>query len=223
MPYIAEDVKENRLSALAQLCELLIADGLTTTQELCKRTGYGERAIRKARAELECRNSSAGNRVPNGTLVRNSSSPDKKEIPPTPPKEKTTPTTTVQPSSSVAGCAELPNPEWLIEQLTDAGRGILHPSAADLQVVSVPYGWLQAGASLAIDILPTIRAKAAKAKAANVKSWNYFTQAIADAHAARTAPLPEANATPIRAAKRTGGMAAIERLKAMYAADEAAA
>lgn len=223
MPYIADDVKENRLSALAQLCELLIADGLTTTQELCKRTGYGERAIRKARAELECRNSSAGNRVPNGTLVRNSSASDKKERSPVPPKEKTTPTITVEPSSSVVGCAELPNPEWLLNELQEAGKGILHPNAADLQVVSVPYGWLQAGAILAVDILPTIRAKAAKAKIANVKTWNYFTQAIADAQAARTAPLPEANAMPVRASKRTGGMAAIERMKAMYAADEAAA
>lgn len=105
MPYIAEDVKENRLSALAQLCELLIADGLTTTQELCKRTGYGERAIRKARAELECRNSSAGNRVPNGTLVRNSSSPAKERVSPhTPlPKENNlSPRTNVEPASNRA-------------------------------------------------------------------------------------------------------------------------
>jgi hypothetical protein len=53
------------LTALAQLIELLAEKGLTSTPDLVARTGYTDRAIRKAKAELECRNqSAAGTRVP---------------------------------------------------------------------------------------------------------------------------------------------------------------
>jgi hypothetical protein len=102
MPYISENVKASRLSALAQLCEIHIANGLTTTAELVAKTGYGERSIRAARAELEYRNSSTERNSSAGTLVpeRNSSAAPQKEIPPTPPKEKTTlPRTTVEQAS----------------------------------------------------------------------------------------------------------------------------
>lgn len=53
-----------KLTALAQLIEVLAEKGITTTSALVERTGYTDRAIRKARAELECRNQGAA-----GTIV----------------------------------------------------------------------------------------------------------------------------------------------------------
>lgn len=55
-----------KLTALAQLVDMYAKhEGVTSTKALADLTGYSERAIRKAKAELECRNySSAGTRVP---------------------------------------------------------------------------------------------------------------------------------------------------------------
>ncbi len=48
-----------RLSALAQLIQLYAEQGVTSTPELSERTGYSERAIRKAKAEPGCRHRGA--------------------------------------------------------------------------------------------------------------------------------------------------------------------
>jgi hypothetical protein len=68
-----------KTTALAQLVELLgECKGITATPELVEATGYSDRAIRKAKAELRCRNYSAarnpgaGTPVPNGTRVPDS-------------------------------------------------------------------------------------------------------------------------------------------------------
>jgi hypothetical protein len=60
-----------KITALAQLVELYAeCRGVTSTKELAELTGYTDRAIRKAKAELQCRNQSsernqnAGTRVP---------------------------------------------------------------------------------------------------------------------------------------------------------------
>lgn len=50
--------QENK-TALAQLIALHMANGISTVAELSKLTGYTERAIRKARTELGCRNPGA--------------------------------------------------------------------------------------------------------------------------------------------------------------------
>lgn len=73
------------LTALAQLVAIHMANGVTDAKQLASLTGYSERAIRKAKTELECRsqgatepgcrnysaarNQGAGTRVPNGTPV----------------------------------------------------------------------------------------------------------------------------------------------------------
>jgi hypothetical protein len=58
-------------------------------------------------------------------------------------------------------------------------------------VLSEPSRWLANGCDLEKDILPVIRARAAKAPHGSIRSWGYFTQAVADAKAAREAPMPE--------------------------------
>lgn len=59
-------------TALAQLVAIHMANGITSTKALSDETGYSDRAIRKAKAELECRNySSARNQsaAHPGTIV----------------------------------------------------------------------------------------------------------------------------------------------------------
>jgi len=47
------------LTALAQLVAIYVASGTTGAAEIAAKTGYSERAVRKAKAELGCRNSGA--------------------------------------------------------------------------------------------------------------------------------------------------------------------
>lgn len=58
---MSKDVGEikTKPTALAQLIAIHMANGMTSTKDLCAETGYSDRAIRKAKAELECRNYSA--------------------------------------------------------------------------------------------------------------------------------------------------------------------
>ena len=58
--------RQSGLTALAQLVAIYANAGITSTAELAVETGYSERAIRKAKAELGCRNQDAdgGTRVP---------------------------------------------------------------------------------------------------------------------------------------------------------------
>jgi hypothetical protein len=59
------DQNKAKLTALAQLIELYAeAKGITATQELARLTGYSDRAIRKAKTELECRNPGAAPGTP---------------------------------------------------------------------------------------------------------------------------------------------------------------
>jgi hypothetical protein len=195
----------NTISNPAKILRALMkATGITCAKTLSEQLDIPVRTIRRLRLEVAQSDDAAttANAAIYGTANAANSAisgrDDKKEIPPTPPKEKTTPITSVQPSSTVAAGLALPDAEWLLGKLMDAAKNIVRQDAADLQIVSVPLGWLQAGASLEIDILPLLRAKAAKAKAPHVKSWNYFTQMVADALAARTNPLPAANVVPMR-------------------------
>jgi hypothetical protein len=91
-------------------------------------------------------------------------------------------------------CQEIPYEE-LKSKLMEAG-GEAIGDAAGLEVLSAPRSWLRAGCDLAEDILPAIKARAAKMPRRSINSWNYFAQAVADAKAARTAPMPAGIARP---------------------------
>jgi hypothetical protein len=58
-------------------------------------------------------------------------------------------------------------------------------------VLSEPIKWLESGCDLELDILPTVKARAHKLRPGSIKNWSYFTDAIADAKAAREAPMPK--------------------------------
>ncbi len=86
----------------------------------------------------------------------------------------------------------------LTERMLDAGgKAFANPAGAmSLLTYSEQARWLEAGCDIEMDIIPTIRARTAKAPPGSIRSWSYFTQAVADAKAKRTAPMPEGHAPP---------------------------
>lgn len=87
-----------------------------------------------------------------------------------------------------------------LDQLEDALRTAageaLNPTQPGLSVLSVPLSWLEQGADLERDVLPTIRDICARASPGTINAWKYFTNPVAQAKANRTTPLPEATHDP---------------------------
>jgi uncharacterized protein YdaU (DUF1376 family) len=83
--------------------------------------------------------------------------------------------------------------DGLLEALQDAaGPAIANPAACPGLLMTAPIsGWIEQGYDLQKDILPAIRARSARAAPGTIRSWSYFTQAVADAKASRTAPMPK--------------------------------
>lgn len=75
--------------------------------------------------------------------------------------------------------------------LRQAGGDALDPNSKDLCVLSVPLAWATEGCDLELDVLPAVRAVAARASPNSVRSWKYFDRAVADAKARRLAPMPK--------------------------------
>lgn len=100
------------------------------------------------------------------------------------------PAVAAEPSPVVkADRTEIPYAE-LKQKLMEAG-GEAIGTAAGLELLSMPRSWISSGCNLEEDILPAIRARSAKMPKRSINSWNYFSQAVADAKAARTATLPD--------------------------------
>lgn len=78
-------------------------------------------------------------------------------------------------------------------ELVNAAGAALDLTAANLFVMAEPMRWKAAGLDWSLDVLPAIRAAASRAPPGRVRSWAYFSQAIADHHAARTKPMPAGN------------------------------
>jgi hypothetical protein len=87
--------------------------------------------------------------------------------------------------------------KFSLDEMTDrmmdaAGRALANPAGAmGLLSMSEQQRWLAGGCDLEMDILPTIRAVASKQAPGSIKTWKYFTEAIAKAKAERLAPMPE--------------------------------
>lgn len=85
----------------------------------------------------------------------------------------------------------------LQNQLLDACNGAADPAnAPGLLSMGEPIRWIESGCDLELDIVPTIKARAHKAPPRSIRSWTYFTQAVADAKAKRMAPMPAGNVRP---------------------------
>jgi hypothetical protein len=79
----------------------------------------------------------------------------------------------------------------LSDKLFEAAGNAMNRTVGTLEVMATPRNWLDNGCDLELDILPTVRALALRRPPQSLKTWSYFTEAIADAKAARTAPMPE--------------------------------
>ncbi len=75
--------------------------------------------------------------------------------------------------------------------LREAAGESLDPTSTGLMVLSLPLAWAADGCDFELDVLPAIRAASARASPGTIRSWKYFTQAVADAKARRLAPMPE--------------------------------
>ena len=88
----------------------------------------------------------------------------------------------------------------LHRRLIEAGGDALNRTSASLETVSDVIGWIETGADLDKDILPVIRAKAARARPQSIRSWQYFATAVAEAVEKRKRGLPtvaEPEAPPV--------------------------
>lgn len=80
-----------------------------------------------------------------------------------------------------------------------AGDALAHEAAAPgLLHIGVVTEWLKSGCDLELDIIPAVdaRARAAIRAGKKIHSWAYFAQAVADAKAARTRPMPAGQSQP---------------------------
>jgi len=109
----------------------------------------------------------------------------KESSPHTPLKEKNNKLTT----ATALGESEQINPAALAEKMFEAGGKALNRTTAALENFSEPLAWIDQGADLERDILPTIRDIGGRmiAKGRTISGWGYFTKAVAEAKSRRQA------------------------------------
>jgi len=199
-----------RISALAQLIEIHMANGIVTTAALMAKTGYSERSIWNAKRELQVQPAAGAEGAaecthtvqPDAPTVQPAAGCNKKEISPTPPKEKTTlPRTTLSNSSEVAAAASarkvadaaLLSDDDLEAKLIEACNGALDNPAncSGLLNLSIPKMWLREGADLDGVVLPTLRAAGKRYHGKRVRDWSYFTGMVTEAKNRVAKGLPE--------------------------------
>jgi hypothetical protein len=89
-----------------------------------------------------------------------------------------------------------PAGEKLADKLFDAAGVAMNRTKPMLEFMEVPRRWIEAGCDLDLDILPIVRSLASRKPPNSISSWKFFEQAVADAKAARMAPMPEGRAPP---------------------------
>jgi hypothetical protein len=90
-----------------------------------------------------------------------------------------------------------------------------HPQ---LGMTSTLQSWITSGADYDLDILPAVTALAGKKKSGVINSWTYFSGAVADTMALRTAGLPPVSAAALQRIRRAkngkGGARSPEEISA---------
>jgi hypothetical protein len=84
----------------------------------------------------------------------------------------------------------------LENRLREAAGQAVNTASPNLLDMSEPLRWLEQGCDLDSDVIPAIRAAAGKRAGRPVQSWRFFTGAVTEALARRTAPLPEVEILP---------------------------
>lgn len=95
----------------------------------------------------------------------------------------------IQPRTAALPRSDL---QLLETKLLDACNGALDNPVNCLGLLNLatPQMWLDQGADLELDVLPTLRAIGRRDHGKRIKTWNYFTNAVAEAVATRRAGLP---------------------------------
>jgi hypothetical protein len=106
-----------------------------------------------------------------------------------------------------------------------AGEALANEAAAPgLLHIGIVAGWIANGCDLEMDIVPAVdaRSRAAIRSGKKIHSWSYFAQAVADAKAARTKPMPAAQAATPNAltAKRERMRKRAEEVEAEFRAKQ---
>jgi hypothetical protein len=134
------------------------------------------------------------------------------------------PQTTNEPSSVYAASSAAGLDQLEVKLREAAGPCLACPTVAQgLFDLSVPLMWIQAGADVDLDIVPTLRA-VGKSRKRGISSWRYFSERIAETVANRKAGLPAVIPAPSKTPasdKQTAAhefLAAIERLAQQGAA-----
>jgi hypothetical protein len=104
------------LTALAQLVAVYTSAGIISAADISKRTGYSERAIRKAKTELGCRNQGA-----TGTPVPEPGCRDGTPVPPAEPECR---------NPGAASCARIETPSGLLST-SEVKQELSEPSVSD--------------------------------------------------------------------------------------------
>lgn len=96
------------------------------------------------------------------------------------------------------------DPKELSGKLVSAANGsIANPASfPGLLNMSIPLMWIEQGADLERDVLPTVAAIGAKKHGKGIRSWDYFTAAVAEAMAKRKSGLPTVRLTGDASADR---------------------
>ena len=71
--------------------------------------------------------------------------------------------------------------ELFESQLREAARAAIDATAPGLAIMSTPCKWIDQGADLARDILPTLKTISARPRKTPVRDWNYFSPAVFEA------------------------------------------
>lgn len=95
------------------------------------------------------------------------------------------------------------NDSQLSRKLEEAAGACLKNAAAcpGLLVLSTPRRWLEQGCDLHLDVLPVLKAVGSKRPLRSVGDWSYFTNAIVEAKAKRSTPLPVGDTEAMAEAK----------------------
>lgn len=97
------------------------------------------------------------------------------------------------------------DPKELSGKLMSAANGAIANPAAfpGLLSMSIPLMWIEQGADLERDVIPTIESIGRKQHGKNIRTWDYFTQPVAEAKAKREQGLPAVSvqASPWQQAK----------------------
>jgi len=90
-----------------------------------------------------------------------------------------------------------------------------HPA---LLILSDPINWIANGCDIDLDILPTVKALSSKAN--RITTWAYFSNAVYEAKAKRTAPAPEVKPFHSKPARMVGGSLARQQAEQARAMGE---